>query len=826
MRQIAEQLGYQVVRAIGRATKEGVKQADIGDTGLDVLQLPDDEKSAAVRAIDRIRKDQQRTPGGALLNRGMLSQLYAETLPTAQYDPAAAEYLAKQQIDLIKMEMQRGKSLDQARETSVKYIKGLGIAGFLTDAESGLFDEKKAQTYLDAIKTIAPSIGKELTGDMFYQLMKYARSSRYTQTPEGMQAALLAAEEMGGSSAGVALNQAVRQLAGQNVPKKTLNELVKLGLVTTEEVPSGAVGKKKKTETVVKDITDEDKLRSNLWQFARETLVPKMQAEGLDPNKPLDVAKFASRISSTATARDIITGAINRWQEIKIELDRAAKRDPKLAVDPKSLMIAVGAVQSQLQGVLGEAVTAFEPILLPAIKGVTDYLSDLGGDIRTAAQGKTAEERAAAQIRVEGTAAKAATLGALGLMARGPISQAISAISTPVGITAGIAGAVDPAASPTAKSLALAGVGLNAAAQGLQAAAGAQLEAAGKGGLIDKLMPWLGRAFVIGLGATAESVGPGGTGYDYGQMNAEAQKLARDLTVPQAALFDLAKELKLAEENLVSARKVQEAFPDRTGPLGDIKAAEDKLAEVQTRIAKAKAEEARIQEALDLATGKKDPMMRSFWDWLEKQYAPQIVPPGAQPKPAVPPGTTRLEAGKVIVEGKDKNFLYPQPAIPKADLIHGKMPFGDPKSLYPVDIKPYEPKKPLSITVHPETKAELDEEPAWLATYKSVNQTPPTWLSTITGAFDKASLAGTQLATPITTAAASITTAVSGLGTSASLFETTFGTGTAAINTAATTLSTAGATAAADMQSAASGIGATIASALWPVPAGSPSAST
>jgi hypothetical protein len=608
--------------AIGRATKEGVKQVDIGDTALNALQLKPGERSAVEAAIEAIRKAQPGTPGGALLNRGQLAQTLAETLPVAAYDPAAARFLAERQIELIKMEVQRGRSLDQAREASVKYIKGLELAGLLSD-QAGKFDPVSATKYLDALKTIAPSIGAELSGEKFFQFWKYARSARYTLTPEGMQAGLLAAEEMGASSAGVALNQAVRQLAGQNVPKATLSELARLGLVTTKEVREGTTGKKKRTTTVVGEPLDEEGLRQNLWQFARDTLIPKMRSQGLDPNKPLDAVAFASRIASTATAKDIIAGAINRAAEIQREVERARLRDPRLAIDPRSMLIAAEGLGSQIRGALGEAVTAFEPILIPALQGVGGYLSELGADIRKATQGDKA-----AQQRLEGTAATALSTGALAMMAKGVVGQVVSAVSTPLGITAGIAGATAPGASDTARSLSFAGVGLNAAAQGLQHAAAAQLVAAGAGGLVGRLMPWLGTAGVIGLGATAGSAGPGSPGYDYGNLSEEARRLARELTVPQAEIANLNKELKTAEELLTSAKKVAEAFPDRQGTLGDVKGAQARLAAVQERIAKAKAEEARIAGALAAAKG--EPSWSEFWKWLEQQHKPIVAPPAVQ----------------------------------------------------------------------------------------------------------------------------------------------------------------------------------------------------
>ncbi len=210
---------------------------------------------------------------------------------------------------------------------------------------------------------------------------------------------------------------------------------------------------------------------------------------GVAFNQAQAVTKFAAMVGSTATARDLITGAILRAVEGQREIERAKQRDPRLAVDPKSILTATAGLTNQIQGALGEAVTAFEPVLLPAMRGVTDWFSQLGTDIRAATEGDKE-----AQKRVESTTKTALTTGALAVMARGPIAAAISAAATPLGVTAGITGAIS-ARDDTSRSLALAGVSLNTAAVSLQGAAAAQLIAANApAGLMQKnvAVPWCG----------------------------------------------------------------------------------------------------------------------------------------------------------------------------------------------------------------------------------------------------------------------------------------------------------------------------------------------
>lgn len=189
---------------------------------------------------------------------------------------------------------------------------------------------------------------------------------------------------------------------------------------------------------------DEEALRLNFFTFTGR-LIKKMAEQGLDPNKPLDVAKFVNPITSTQTAKDIVIAAINRYQEIQRELERARQRDPNNAeAVAQSIRNATIGLGTQIEGALGEGVTAFEPILIPAMKDLGKYFSDLGVDIRKASLGDKE-----AQARLETTAGKAALAAPLAMLAKGVVGQAIAAVSTPLGVAAGIAGAAAPGASPT-----------------------------------------------------------------------------------------------------------------------------------------------------------------------------------------------------------------------------------------------------------------------------------------------------------------------------------------------------------------------------------------
>jgi hypothetical protein len=541
---IGERVRAAIISGMASATKEGTKQVAMGEYGLAALQLKGPEAEAAKAAIDAIEKREASRPGGPLLNRGQITQAYAETLPVAAYDPQATAWLVAQQGSLIAMEMARtGKSLDDAREESIKYLKALELAGRLSNPE-GKFDYGDAQQYLNALKTISPEIGKELTGNMAFQAMKYSRDARYTANPKAFQALLLTAEEMGASSSGVAFTQAIRQLSGAHVPNDVLGELAKQGLVTTKQITTMA-GKKK---TVVDEPVDEQGLRANLWQFAIDKLMPRMREQGLDPTNPMDAVKYAATITSTKTAFDLVVSAINRSVDIQRAQERAYGRDPdKMEADAsRSLPVVVAGLKSQAQGVMGQAVKTLEPIFAPALTETSKYLQEFTSNLNKATTATDPGERKKAQEAVEGTATKIAAYGAGGLMLKGVMGTAMSAISSQVGTMAGLGVMMDPTANPATQSLAAAGVSLNTAGSSLQAAAGQM-------GIISGVVAGLGAR--LGIAGAAGMAGVLGTaGLVVGSAGYLAYTIAAGLKAPE--LTDAQKEG--LQRNLLEGKYLQD----------------------------------------------------------------------------------------------------------------------------------------------------------------------------------------------------------------------------------------------------------------------------
>jgi len=348
-----------------------------------------------------------------------------------------------------------------------------------------------------------------------------------------------------------------------------------------------------------------------------------MAKEGLDPTKEMDAVKFANKIASTATAKDIITSAIARYWEIKRETDRAKERDPSKIDEQtgRSLQVVKAGLQSQVEGVLGQTVQALSPILIPAMKEAGGYLSQLSENIHKATTETDPDKRKAAQSVVEDTAQKMLTgVGAVALT-KGIVGQAVAAIAAPMGITAGLTGAVG-AKDETTRSLALAGVSLNTAGQSLQAAA---VPLGAFGAVVAGLGARLGIAGLatttgaVVLGATAESAGPGSPGYEYGQMNEKARQLARDQASVGKELYDKRSELK----NLIAEHS--KAYDKRGGPRSDeqIDKVNNEFRQKSTLLGQeVEALTKKYQSMGDDIKGvasTKDPVMAKFWDWLSEQ---------------------------------------------------------------------------------------------------------------------------------------------------------------------------------------------------------------
>jgi hypothetical protein len=506
---IAAESISRLASAIASAIKQGARDADVADTKLDLRQLPAGERSQADTAIRRIGEQQRDTPSGALLNDAQRQSLFSEALGVTAGDIPAAEALTRELENQIKVQTAAGRTMEQAMEDAISFAKAGESAGRLTTPD-GKFDQKLIADWFVLMRQAAIKIGKEFTGEFTKQAVKYARNSKYAMDDASLIQLFLANEESG-STASVGWNQLIKQLSGERIQKKQLNNLRKYGLITTEQAEAGRVGGLPITEVVGGGAVDEDGLRTNSIDWIGRQIIPLLQREGFiegdidTPEEIVNVSKFAGSITSTVTATDMLTQMILQYAKLQRDAADTLKRDARMeTLEPildRSSTLGVASFRNQFEGLMGQVINNLEPVLLPAMQGAADTLASLA---------------AMAGDKDATFAEQALAFGAAG------------ATMLPIGLAAGFQAMMDPATAP----LGAAGVSLTASAAALMASAAALRGAAAAqgfgGGLPDggKGKGGFGRLglFLRGLGFTALGLG---AAYDAGNAFATPESTQR-----------------------------------------------------------------------------------------------------------------------------------------------------------------------------------------------------------------------------------------------------------------------------------------------------------
>jgi hypothetical protein len=689
-------LAYQALHGIYRATIEGTKDLDVGENKLAMLQLTrvfqraldkpgifevskEDRdlikkyggaQPAAERLIREAAEEQGRRPGGAFLNLGQRTSLFAETFGTTATISGAKE-LNKVIEDMTMAGVGMGQSMDAAADKSYFYAKAADMMGRLTyqqaveGHERGTFRTEGAtateiaearakgiappdrgmKNFFDYMLKIQPEIGKEMTGQSTALIAKYLGMTRFGVSNRAFGGVLLLGEEMN-TRAAVGYRQLAKQLQGYEQSNEKFMNLVNLGLIEKYH----KVGKKLVADKGI----DEPLLQQSLPDFiakyiakgqysdeAMEHLAerdkrgflidktsPLAKAEQLfkrpfDLGKTEDVQNLASKLVGNSTALDNLSNFIYNSAEIQRKLNIAEQRDPAALRDilAKSLVVTMARMQNQFQGVLGETVKGIAPYFMPALEGAANAMSDLQNyiDIKRKA-GENAdilkglmETGATAIFAAPGITAASALAGSM-----------LSAITTPLGMASATQGMMS--ANPSIRALSAAGFTLLAAGNALQAAAAVQLGAlalagGAAAGLIARALPFLGPvgAAVLG-GSMINAAGPGSPGAggftpdDVALANKRGEKINLEQTI--AALQTRKNNMTQRELNqmLVEAKRrgVERTKEDIMKSFDDeIAARQKELAVVNESIP---ALEARTKAAQD--TAKND-----LFRYLEEQKA-------------------------------------------------------------------------------------------------------------------------------------------------------------------------------------------------------------
>jgi hypothetical protein len=453
----------QLASAIGRAIREGTREADVADTALDMRQLTDRERTQSEQGLQLIRDRMQARPQGALLTDAQRRQLLAENIGVTGGDVGGALQLTELAEPLIQFMVANGRMFNEALSDVVAFSKAGEQSGQFQGAD-GRVDPGRATAYFDFARQGVIAIGKEFSGAFMQGAIRNLRSSKLTLDREGLMTVLLLNEEQG-TMGSTGTNQMIKQLSGERVQKKQLANMVELGLMLTRQVPAGEVGGKQITETVSDGVVDEEILRTNPLEWVGKHLIPILEKRG-DLEGAVDtsaervaVARLAGEITSDRTATEALVTLMNRYASLLAQADRALATDVSAeTTDPmleRSSTLGLAALQNQFSGLMGQVINNLEPIILPAVQGAADTLASLAAK----------------------ASAPDATFGDQALA-----TAAAGAAVIPLGLAAGIQGLMDPATRPlSAAGLALTGsaAALTASAAALKGAAVAQ----GVGGL-------------------------------------------------------------------------------------------------------------------------------------------------------------------------------------------------------------------------------------------------------------------------------------------------------------------------------------------------------
>lgn len=370
-------LGSTIESAIISGFKRGTSDIDVAETRLALQNVTPQERGLATQVARAISEQFPTVSRGAAL--GLVSELF----PVVRGQNEAIQPIANQLAQFAQLRVALGESAEQAINSSIELAKAGEQMGAFTDA-TGKVDIAGVEKFFATINRAFALIGKEATPELVRGLTKSLRTSKFGLDERGLLTALFLAEESG-TTAGVGINQAIKQLSGERVQKKQLARLMELGLITSKEVEAGKVGNQTVTELVGGGAIDEAQLRSNILQWVVDNVIPKARDAGFDVSNPVEAARFAGEITSDRTATEALTSLLIRANELQSQVDRALGLDVSperlQGVTDASLLVSLSAASEQFTSVLGEVGNSLSGVLIPAANGAASVLQQIASFI-------------------------------------------------------------------------------------------------------------------------------------------------------------------------------------------------------------------------------------------------------------------------------------------------------------------------------------------------------------------------------------------------------------------------------------------------------------
>lgn len=416
-------LGQTIERAIIDGFARGGSSQDIAATRFGLQNIGDDETTRLGQEAARFSSQFKS------FTRGEVEESLSELLPVVRGDNKALRSVTEQIIRLSELQVAFGTKADSALDQAFLFAKAGESAGRFTD-EDGNVDLSSIDQYFDLLRKGIIEFGREIDANLVRALTKTLRTSRYGLDERGFLTALLLAEEEG-RTAGVGVNQVIKQLSGERIQKRQLAQLREYGLVGSREVVTGTEGGEPVTEIVSTGTVDEDKLRQNFVGWIIDNILPVLDREGFDSSSPTDVARFAGGVTSDRTATAALVAGILRAQEITKSVDRALTNDTSPeridSVIDSSLLVSLAEVSGQFANVLGEVTRSMESSLIPVLDLVSSGLNNLANFL-SGPDGQGSALRTTTVALGGAAAVGAGVAGGRALLARlSPNTQAVSA---------------------------------------------------------------------------------------------------------------------------------------------------------------------------------------------------------------------------------------------------------------------------------------------------------------------------------------------------------------------------------------------------------------
>lgn len=365
---MADRIVYAVEGAIIRGFEQGATDRDISDTRISLQDLTAGQRGEVQRSIDSLSSE------FLTFSRGQIQGVISELIPVVRGEGDALEPLTREVLKLAELQVSLGEDAASAIESAFKFAKAGEQSGKFTDP-SGDVDLEKIGSFFDILKRAVIDFGVEIDATLIRTLTKSLRTAKFSLDDRGLLTAILLAEESG-STAGVGINQAIKQLSGERIAKKQRSFAADVGLIELEEVQTGTEGGKPVIEFLPRGTKEEELLRENPVAWVKKYVIPVMREQGFDPNNPTSASQFAGKITSDRTATEALTTFIIRADEIEKTVDRALVKDVSDerigGVQDKSLLLSFNKARSQLISVMGEVANSMEGVLIPAFELVAD----------------------------------------------------------------------------------------------------------------------------------------------------------------------------------------------------------------------------------------------------------------------------------------------------------------------------------------------------------------------------------------------------------------------------------------------------------------------